>query len=142
MTAISDLTNEQLDRHIAERRGWTYIDIDYWGSEKGLQKELGEDWFDTADGNDETIGEHWINISLHAIKEYEGEFRYTTDPRCAMELLKEMQEKGYHVRIVLNPVSMRTYVELESATARIKTIIADTPERAIAEAYVLWKGEK
>lgn len=114
MTAISDLTNEQLDKLIAEKKGWIHKHCEVCG---------GWHW--------------WIDADT-----FVNDVQFTTDPRYAMELAKEMQEKGYHVRIVLNPVSMRTYVELESATARIKTIIADTPERAIAEAWYQWKGEK
>lgn len=117
MTAISDLTNEQLDKVIAERRGW-----------KLASKHKYKEW-----------RKYWLSPEQENVPGADGIFvdcpSFTADPRYAMELAKEMQEKGYHVRIVLNPVSMRTYVELESATARIKTIIADTPERAIAESW-------
>lgn len=142
MKPFSEMTNDELDEHIAKLRGWKFINIDYWGQETGLQRELGEEWFDTAFGNDESIGGHWINLSSHSIVPDEGQFSFTTDPRYAMELAKEMQSAGYHVRIRLNPVQNLTFVEVESNIAAFPEVEADTPERAISEAYAQWKGEK
>ena len=60
----------------------------------------------------------------------------TTDPRCAMELLKEMSNcalKRWGDKWCCGIYNDKGYLENQAN-------MYDTPERAISEAYAQWKG--
>ena len=107
MTLISEMTNDELDRYIAEKRGWKYWD-EYQCWLNPTHRELG------------------IIYELPS---------YTTDPRCAMELLKEMSNcalKRWGDKWCCGIYNDKGYLENQAN-------IYDTPERAISEAYAQWK---
>jgi len=102
MTSIPEMTNEQLDKLIAERRG-------------------------------EKVGlPHKENSLFH----FTVIPSYTTDPRYAMKLLKEMAEGHCFGGLVIN--IDKWGVDYKSGHNTYKRVNADTPERAIAEAWMEW----
>ena len=123
---ISEMSNAELDRLIAERRGWEY-------SARGFEVHIGS------------------GLRFPYKNKITGKFdvrypSFTTDPRYAMELLKEMAEHhvilSYEKNWNLMPDDQNMYwivhFPLWLNFTRIQRILtyADTPERAISEAWL------
>ena len=68
----SEMTNQELDRWIAEKRGWNYY------------PSLGVSWY------------RWVlrNEAGKMVKGFHSAPPFTTDPSLAMELFKEMIDGG------------------------------------------------
>jgi len=89
---INEMTNDELDRHIAELKG---------------------------------------TVSRDHRETYPC---YTTDTRYAMELLKEMVDTGNTIVLFKENDKYTLDGEEDNCVG-----VADTPERAIAEAYAEWR---
>ena len=123
MTPISEVTNEELDRYIAELRGWKTVEV-------------------TSAFSLTAIKNVWINPLGYA----ENLPHPTTDPRYAMELLKEMpfhtSLHNYGNELDGTTIHWSCIVTNLLRPSEVVQAIAYTPERAISEAYAQWKGEK
>lgn len=115
MIPISELTNAELDKLIAEKRGWKICDCNH------CKKHNYHIWLDPKGG---------LNL--------EDCPSFTTDPRYAMELLEEMPKPS----IVKNTDYWTVIPDIETPDEYM--IVADNIDlkRAISEAYAQWKGEK
>ena len=107
---ISSLTDAELDRMIAEKRGWRKIDF----------------------GRGEIVWRYMNDFPMY--KDDEAPVHFTTDPRYAMELLKEMIDTGNTIVIFKEGDKYTFDGEADKCVG-----VADTPERAIAEAWMEWK---
>lgn len=104
---ISDMTNEQLDKLIAEKRGYVLTGYGMW----------------TPPGKQENFDNFILGLP-----------GFTTDPRYAMELLKEMVDTGNTIVIFKEGNKYTLDGEADNCVG-----VADTPERAIAEAWLQWR---
>lgn len=119
MTPISEMTNEQLDRWIAEKKGWSHI----------------------PNG-------HWKWVYYYEDEESEGDYRYdppsfTTDARYAFELLEEMaKDNPYTMKIEYNPATNSwTILAQTSKDKWIPDAFSSLRlTRAICEAWAQWRG--
>lgn len=108
---FSKMTNDELDEHIAKLRGWKY----------NAPSKL------------------WVLINNNRVDDMRVNcVPFTTDPRYAMELLKEMPmphiSKGVDFWRVIPDVDAPD--EYMIVACHIDLF------RAISEAYAQWKGEK
>ena len=120
MTPISELTNAELDELIFKLQGWVK-----------LQPPAYPKW--QHPGIDGT--KLWFEDYIPSP---------TTDPRYAMELLKEMAtDKNLQwVALEYQPSILKWKLDMLRIPDYQILSYADTPERAIAEAYAQWKGAK
>lgn len=113
MKPISEMTNAELDKLIAEKRGWKVVSV-------------------TSAFSLSVTKDVWINPSGYA----ENSPSFTTDPRYAMELLEEMPNP----QITKDIDFWRVVPDVDSDMEHY--VIGDNIDlkRAIAEAYAEWRG--
>ena len=117
MTPISEMTNEELDRYIAELRGWKTVEV-------------------TSAFSLTAIKNVWIDPLGYA----ENLPHPTADPRYAMELLEDIAQDKRQ----LNPI-LEYFHGLEQwgvCAYMIDWIYRDNKFRAISDLYAHVKGEK
>jgi hypothetical protein len=129
--------NEEIQKKIAKLKGWQPIDIDYWGEETGLQKELGQEWFDTAEEDDSSIGLHWVNLDKHISRSNDLFPNWPESIADAWELIEEVQKEPHeqYVNIERAPCLATNW----RVTIGVNHGISGTLPMAICEAYIHWE---
>lgn len=125
MTPISEMTNDELDRYIAELRN----------PEIECPK----------------CGEYhrWNDVDVDSIPLMDFVYSPTTDPRYAMELLEEMLASGNIVKLSngdgdsrdLDMAIVEKILRIVNVWHDIHVSTGDT-KRTISKAYAQWKGKK
>ena len=117
MTDIHLLSDTELNEAIAVKRGWEYYPNANMTEYKWLMR----------------------NSKGMMIAGYYHVPDFTHDRGLAMELLEEMA--GEHVFGGLSSTSNKWWVSYKSEHNTYKSILCDTPQRAICEAWLEWRGK-